>query len=49
MLKARSGAYTSKAMVFNNFGGIQNYHVVLGGKVSCMFDVIKKVRDVVGS
>jgi glycine/D-amino acid oxidase-like deaminating enzyme len=43
-----TGAYTSKAMVFNNFGGIQNYHVVLGGKVSCMFDVVKKVRDIIG-
>jgi hypothetical protein len=42
-----TNAYTSKAIVFENFGGVQNYHAVLGGKVSCMFDISKDVKAIV--
>lgn len=38
-------AYTSKAMVFENYGGVANYHTVLGGKVSCVFDVRESIRQ----
>jgi glycine/D-amino acid oxidase-like deaminating enzyme len=37
-------AYTSKAMVFENYGGLENYHTVLGGKVSCVFDIRESIR-----
>lgn len=43
-----TGAYTSKALVFQDFDGMADYHVVLGGKVSCMFDVLAEVRRIVG-
>lgn len=43
-----SGAYTSKALVFRDFSGISNYHVVLGGKVSCMFDIEGPIKSIVG-
>lgn len=43
-----TGEYSSKAMVFRDFGGLPDYHVVLGGKVSCMFDVLGEVRRIVG-
>jgi glycine/D-amino acid oxidase-like deaminating enzyme len=42
-----TGAYTSKALVFEDFGGVPNYHAVLGGKVSCMFDVRDSIRSIV--
>jgi len=42
-----TGAYTSKALVFKDFGGVPGYHAVLGGKVSCMFDVEKPIRSIV--
>lgn len=42
-----TGEYSSKAMVFPDFGGMQDYHVVLGGKASCMFDVLDDVRRLV--
>jgi hypothetical protein len=45
-LDPRTGAYTSKAIVFENFGDLTNYHTVLGGKVSCMFDVAKGVSAI---
>lgn len=44
----RTGAYTSQATVFENFGELPNYHAVLGGKVSCMFDVSKAVEAIIG-
>jgi hypothetical protein len=37
-------AYTSKALVFENYGGVENYHTVLGGKVSCVFDIRESIR-----
>ena len=43
-----TGAYTSQATVFENFGELPNYHAVLGGKVSCMFDVSKAVEAIIG-
>ncbi len=43
-----TGEYSSKAMVFRDFGGLPDYHVVLGGKVSCMFDVLDEVRRIIG-
>jgi glycine/D-amino acid oxidase-like deaminating enzyme len=43
-----TGEYSSKAMVFRDFGGMPDYHVVLGGKVSCMFDVLDDVRRIMG-
>jgi glycine/D-amino acid oxidase-like deaminating enzyme len=43
-----SGAYSSRALVFQDFDGLPDYHVVLGGKVSCMFDVLAEVRRIVG-
>lgn len=43
-----TGAYSSRALVFKDFDGLRNYHVVLGGKVSCMFDVLAEVRRIVG-
>lgn len=39
--------YTSKALVFENFDGIPDYHVVLGGKVGCMPDVLPQIRRLV--
>lgn len=42
-----TGGYTSKALVFKDFGGVPNYHAVLGGKVSCMFDVAEPIREIV--
>ena len=39
-------SYTSKAITFQDYGGLQDYHVVLAGKVSCMFDVSEQVRHV---
>jgi glycine/D-amino acid oxidase-like deaminating enzyme len=45
---AGTGAYTSRATVFENFGELPNYHAVLGGKVSCMFDVSKAVGAIIG-
>jgi hypothetical protein len=46
-LDLRTNAYTSKAMVFENFGGLTNYHAVLGGKVSCMFDVAQAIGAII--
>jgi glycine/D-amino acid oxidase-like deaminating enzyme len=43
-----TGAYSSKALVFRDFDGMTDYHVVLGGKVSCMFDVLAEIRRIVG-
>lgn len=43
-----TGAYRSRALVFRDFDGLRDYHVVLGGKVSCMFDVLAEVRHIVG-
>jgi glycine/D-amino acid oxidase-like deaminating enzyme len=43
-----TGAYTSRTAVFENFGELPNYHAVLGGKVSCMFDVSKAVEAIIG-
>jgi len=34
--------------VFRDFDGMTDYHVVLGGKVSCMFDVLAEIRRIVG-
>lgn len=42
-----TGAHSSKALVFENFGGVSNYHAVLGGKVSCMFDIAKPIKSIV--
>jgi hypothetical protein len=42
-----TGAYTSKALVFENFGDVAGYHTVLGGKVSCMFDIENSIRNIV--
>jgi glycine/D-amino acid oxidase-like deaminating enzyme len=42
-----SGTYSSKALVFRDFGGMTDYHVVLGGKVSCMFDVLDEVKRII--
>jgi glycine/D-amino acid oxidase-like deaminating enzyme len=39
-----TGDYTSKAIVANNYGGLQNYHAILGGKVSCMFDITETLK-----
>lgn len=41
-----TGMYTSKALVFKDFNGISNYHVVLGGKVSCMFDIEDPIKAI---
>jgi glycine/D-amino acid oxidase-like deaminating enzyme len=46
-LDPQTGAYTSKAIVFENFGDMANYHAVLGGKVSCMFDVANAVETII--
>jgi glycine/D-amino acid oxidase-like deaminating enzyme len=46
-LDPQTGAYTSQARVFENYGELPNYHAVLGGKVSCMFDVSKAVEAVI--
>jgi glycine/D-amino acid oxidase-like deaminating enzyme len=46
-LDPATSAYTSKAIVFENFGDMANYHAVLGGKVSCMFDVTKAVAAII--
>jgi glycine/D-amino acid oxidase-like deaminating enzyme len=46
-LDPRTGAYTSKALVFSNAGDLTNYHVVLGGKVSCLFDVAGTVAAII--
>lgn len=43
-----TGAYSSKALVFKDFDVMTDYHVVLGGKVSCMFDVLAEIRRIVG-
>ncbi|SMP51382.1 FAD-dependent oxidoreductase [Noviherbaspirillum suwonense] len=43
-----TGAYSSRALVFRDFDGLPDYHVVLGGKVGCMFDVLADVRRIVG-
>ena len=43
-----TGAYSSRALVFRDFDGLRDYHVVLGGKVSCKFDVLADVRHIVG-
>lgn len=42
-----TGAHSSKALVFRDFENIANYHVVLGGKVSCMFDIAEPIKDIV--
>jgi glycine/D-amino acid oxidase-like deaminating enzyme len=47
-LDLRTGAHSSRARVFENFGELPNYHAVLGGKVSCMFDVSKAVEAIIG-
>jgi hypothetical protein len=47
-LDPQTGAHTSRATVFENFAGLPNYHAVLGGKVSCMFDVSKAVEAIIG-
>jgi hypothetical protein len=47
-LDRRTNAYTSKAMVFEHFGGLTNYHTVLGGKVSCLFDVAQAIEAIIG-
>lgn len=41
-----TGKYTSKAIIFDNYGGLQGYHAILGGKVSCMFDVTEPLKAV---
>lgn len=41
--------YTSKAMVFQNYAQLNGYHVVLGGKVSCLFDVIPAIHNALDS
>jgi hypothetical protein len=46
-LNRRTNAYTSKAMVFEHFGGLTNYHTVLGGKVSCMFDIAQAIGAII--
>ena len=46
-LDPRTGAYTSKASVFSNLGDLANYHVVLGGKVSCLFDVAHTIEAII--
>lgn len=43
-----TGAYSSRALVFQDFNGLADYHVVLGGKVSCMFEVLADIRRIVG-
>lgn len=42
-----TNAYTSKAIVFKDFGGANNYHTVLGGKVSCLFDIEEDIKHLV--
>lgn len=42
-----TGAHSSKALVFENFGGVANYHAILGGKVSCMFDIAAPVKRLI--
>jgi glycine/D-amino acid oxidase-like deaminating enzyme len=44
-----TGAYTSKAMVFKDFDGIKGYHTILGGKVSCMFDIQAPMKNIIDS
>jgi hypothetical protein len=43
------GLYSSKAMVLSNHDNVENYHVVLDSKVSCMFDVAAKTKAVVNA
>lgn len=43
LLDPRTGTYTSRAVVVEDVGGLRNYHAVLGGKVSCVFDVATAV------
>ncbi len=42
-----TGNYTSRALVFEDFGNLDNYHVVLGGKVSCMADIAEDIQKIV--
>jgi glycine/D-amino acid oxidase-like deaminating enzyme len=46
-LDTSTGAYTSQVTVYRHFGNLPNYHVVLGGKVSNMFDVTEMIKDLV--
>ena len=46
-IEPETGQYTSKALVFEDFGDVKNYHTVLGGKVSCMFDIADSIQKIV--
>ncbi|ONI70853.1 hypothetical protein ALI144C_50630 [Actinosynnema sp. ALI-1.44] len=43
----RTGGTTSRAMPLTDFAGITNYHVVVGGKVPCLVEVLEPVLAVV--
>jgi hypothetical protein len=37
--------YSSRVMFWENFAGFRNYHVLMGGKVSCLFQAVNSVLD----
>jgi glycine/D-amino acid oxidase-like deaminating enzyme len=42
-----SDSYSSKVMFFEDYDGLNNYHVLLGGKVSAIFDALEPALNAV--
>ena len=41
-----NGVAASKAVVLADYNGLKGYHVVFGGKVSCLFEIIKPITHI---
>lgn len=39
-----TGVAASKAVVLEHYGGLRNYHVIFGGKVSCLFEITDSLK-----